>query len=99
ALAGELRRAGRLDEAEAAMRECFHGVFRDDPYTSCEMGRVLAEKRDWPGLLKVIDSASKEQDRMIRMHLDMLRARALAGLGQTAEAEALYRQLSLNFIG
>lgn len=99
ALADQLRRAGRLQEAEEIMLECFQGVFKDDPYTLCELGRIYAEKQSWPQLLDTISKASKDQDRIIKAHLDLLRARALAGLNQFPEAESLLRQLAMNYIG
>jgi hypothetical protein len=99
ALAAELRRAGRLAEAEEVMLECLHGVFKDDPYTLCEMGRVYADRQKWKELLHTIGSANQDQDRIIRSHLELLQARGLAGMGQTPEAEALLRQLALGHLG
>ena len=99
ALAEELRLGGRLDEAEEVLQECFQGVFKDDPYTLCEMARVYADKGCWVETLDAVQRASKDQDRIMRMELDLLRARALAGLSKTEEAEAILRQLSLNYIG
>jgi hypothetical protein len=99
ALTAELRRAGRLEEAEEVMLECLHGVFKDDPYTLCEMGRVYADRQKWKELLNTIGSANQDQDRMIRAHLELLQARGLAGLGQMPEAEAMLRRLSLSHLG
>jgi hypothetical protein len=99
ALAEELRKGGRLQEAEEVMLECLQGVFKDDPYTLCELGRVYADRRKWMELLNTLAQASQNQDRIIRSHTELLQARGLAGLGQTPEAEAMLRQLSLSHMG
>ena len=99
ALAEELRLGGQLDEAEEVLKECFQGVFKDDPYTLQEMGRVYADKECWVETLDAVQRANKDQDRIMRMELDLLRARALVGLHKTEEAETILRQLSLSYIG
>jgi hypothetical protein len=99
ALAEELRLDGQLDQAAEIMRECIRGVFKDDAYVLCEMARIDVEQRKWPEALNLITAASKEGDRILRMQLELLKARSLAGSNLTAEAEAILRTISQTYLG
>lgn len=91
-LAALLARAGREDEAQAALQPLLSGLYADDPVvllTSAELELARGNAAAAEGLLHRVDLRSSPATRTRTL---TLLAQAQDAQGKTAEADATYRQ-------
>ena len=92
ALAAEFLKQGRNKEAVEILGECASGVFKDDAHILMEFAEALVGDSQWDRAKEVLANV-KTKDRWLLYESRILEARCLAGNGQSAAADEIWKEL------